>query len=232
MLKNGCFRIVVLEKTLESPMDSKEIKLVNPKGNQHRIFIGRTNAETEASVLRPPDAKSQLVGKTLMLGKTEGRRRRGTTGYDMVGQHHQLNGHEFEQTPGDVEGQGRLACCSSWGPKKSDTTEPLNNNNKSTNHLYRQNIKEIEVEKNCFSCEEGFTSLTSLIYNILLIPLFSGAHSLGNVLRDSTQKSHFLRSLTSKNSTLHSQSIDNLAEYGILDCNSSCLRILRELPIV
>ena len=75
---------MVLEKTLESPLDCKEIKLVNPKGNQHRIFIGRTNAETEASVLRPPDAKSQLVGKTLMLGKTEGRRRRGATGYDMV----------------------------------------------------------------------------------------------------------------------------------------------------
>ena len=79
---------MVLEKTLKSPVDSKEIKPVNPKGNQHGIFIGRTNAETEASILWPPDANSQLVGKTLMLGKIEGRRRRRSTGYDMAGQHH------------------------------------------------------------------------------------------------------------------------------------------------
>ena len=80
--KNGCFWIVMLEKTLESPVDSKEVKPVNPKGNQPRIFIGRTNAQTEASILWPPDAKSQLVGKTLMLGKIEGRRRRDDRGWD------------------------------------------------------------------------------------------------------------------------------------------------------
>ena len=123
MPKNGCFRIVVLEKTLESPVDSKEIKLVNPKGNQHRIFIGRTNAETEASVLWPPDVKSQLVGKTLMLGKTEGRRRRGATEDEMVGWHHRFNGREFEQTLGDSEGQRSLTCRSPWSCKESDMTE-------------------------------------------------------------------------------------------------------------
>ena len=74
-LKNGCFRTVVLEKTLESPLDSKEIKTVNHKGNQSWLFIGR--AEAEAPIIWPPDAKSQLIGNTLMLGKTEGRRRRG-----------------------------------------------------------------------------------------------------------------------------------------------------------
>ena len=77
MQKNQCFQIVVLEKTLESPLDCKEIKPVNPKGNQSLIFIGRTDAEAEVPLLWPPDAKSQLIGKTLTLGKIEGRKRRG-----------------------------------------------------------------------------------------------------------------------------------------------------------
>ena len=115
--QNWCFWTVVLEKTFESPLDSREIKSLNPKGNQPRTFVGRTDAETEYSLeglmLK---LKLQYFGhlmkrvnsleKTLMLGKIEGRRRRGLTKEGMVGWHHWLKGHESEQTPGDSEGQG------------------------------------------------------------------------------------------------------------------------------
>ena len=97
-LKNQCFWIVVLEKTLESPLGCKEIKPVNPKGNQSWIFIGRTEAEAEAPILRPSDAKNWLSGKDLMLWKDRSQEERGTTEDDMVGWHHQLDGHEPEQT--------------------------------------------------------------------------------------------------------------------------------------
>ena len=113
--KNVCVQIVVLEKTLESPLDSKEIKPVNHKGNQPWIFIGRTDVEAEALVLM---GTSWAIGKPLILGKIEGRRRRRW----QVGWYHRLNGHEFEQTLGDSEGQGSLACYSPWGCKGSDTT--------------------------------------------------------------------------------------------------------------
>ena len=108
-------------KTLETPLDRKEIKPVNPKGNQSWIFIGRTDAEAEAPILWPPDAKSQHWKKILMLGRIEGRRRRGQQD-EMVGWHHQLSGHEFKQTIGDHEGQGSLRWCSPQGCKESDTT--------------------------------------------------------------------------------------------------------------
>ena len=124
--KNWCFGIMVLEKTLESPLNCKEIKPVNLKGNQPWIFTGKTDAKAEAPILWPPDAKSNSLEKTLMLGKIEGRRRRGTTEDEMVGWHHWLNGHEFEQPLGDGEGQGSLACCSPWVRKEWDTTEQLN----------------------------------------------------------------------------------------------------------
>ena len=117
---------VVLEETLESPLNSKEIKAVNPKESQSWIFIGRTDAEAEAPILRPPDAKSQLIGKDPHAGKDWGQEEKGTTEDEMAGWHHQLNGHESEQTPGDSEGQRSLACCGSWGPKELDTTEQLN----------------------------------------------------------------------------------------------------------
>ena len=109
---------MVLEKTLESPLDCKEIKPVNPKGNQSWIFIGRTaaEAEAEAPVLWPPDVKSQLIGKDPDPGKDWGQEEKGATEDEMVGWHHRRNGHEFEQTPGDSEGQGSLVCCSPWGP--------------------------------------------------------------------------------------------------------------------
>ena len=106
--KNWCFRTVVLEKTLESPLDSKEIKLVNPKGNQPWIFFGRTDAEAEAPILCPPAAKSGFIGKDPDAGKDWRQEEKGTTEDEMVGWHHWLNGHEFEQAPGDSEGQGSL----------------------------------------------------------------------------------------------------------------------------
>ena len=113
---------------IESPLDCKEIKSVNLKGNQSWIFIGRTDAEAETPILWPPDAKSQLIRKDLMLGKIEGRRRRGQQRMRWLdGWHHQVNGHEFEQTPVDSEGQGSLTCCSPWSHKESDTTQQLNN---------------------------------------------------------------------------------------------------------
>ena len=117
----------VLEKTLKSPLDCKKIKLVSPKGDQSWIFIGRTNAEAEAPVHRPPDVKSQLIGKDLDAGKDWGQEEKGVTEDEMVGWHHWLNGHEFEQILWDGEGQGSLACCSPWGCEESDTTECLNN---------------------------------------------------------------------------------------------------------
>ena len=106
----------------------KEIKPVNPKGNQSWIFIGRTDVEAEAPILGPPDVKSQLTRKDPDAGKDWGQEERGTTENEMVGWHHRLNGYELEQTLRDYEGQGSLVCCSPWGCKESDTTEWLNNN--------------------------------------------------------------------------------------------------------
>ena len=128
--KNWCFWIVLLEKTPESPLDCKEIKPVNPKGNQPWIFTGRTVAEAEAPKLWPPDMKSQLIWKDPDAGKDSSQEEKGMTKDEMVGWLHWLSGHELEQAPGDGEGQGGLACCSPWGCKKLDTTEPLNNNKK------------------------------------------------------------------------------------------------------
>ena len=126
--KNWCFWTVILEKTLENPLDSKEIKPVNPKGNQPWISIGRTNAEAEAPTLWLADAKHQLIGKDPDARKDWGQEEKGATEDKMVGWHHQLNGHEFEQTLGVDEGQGSLAHSSSWGRKKLDMTQWLNNN--------------------------------------------------------------------------------------------------------
>ena len=118
----------MLEKTLESSLDSKEIKPVSPKRNQPWILTGRTEVEAEAPILWPPDVKSWLIGKDPDAGKDWGQEEKGMTEDEMVGWHHQLNGHKFEQTLGDRDGQGSLACCSPWGHKESDTTEQLNSN--------------------------------------------------------------------------------------------------------
>ena len=110
----------------ESLLDCKEIKPGNPKGDQSWIFTGGTDAEAEAPILWPPDLKSWLIGKAPDAGKDWRQKEKGMTEDKMVGWHHWLNGHEFEQAPGDGEGQG-LACCSPWGCKESDATEQLNN---------------------------------------------------------------------------------------------------------
>ena len=109
----------MLEKTLESPLDCKEIKPVNPKGNQTWIFIGRTDAEAETPRLRPPDAKNWLIRKDPDARKDWGQEEKGTTEDEMVGWHHRLDRHEFEQALGVGDGQGILACCSPWGHKES-----------------------------------------------------------------------------------------------------------------
>ena len=124
---NWCFQIVVLEKALEIPLDSKEIKPINLKRNQPRIFIGKTDAE--APLLWPPNATSWLIGKDPDAGKDSGQEKKGMTEEEMVGWHHRLKGHEFGQTQGDGEGQGSLECCSPWDGKESDTTFQLKNNN-------------------------------------------------------------------------------------------------------
>ena len=130
--KNCCFWTMVLEKTLESPLDSKEIQPVHPKGNSPKgnlfpIFIGRTDAEAEAPVLWPPDVKSWLIGKDSDAGKDWGQEEKGVIEDEMVGWHHWLNGHESEQTLRDSERQGSLARWCSWCHKESDTTWWMNN---------------------------------------------------------------------------------------------------------
>ena len=115
----------MLEKTLESHLDCKEIQEVNPKGNQSWIFTGRTDAEAETPVLWPPDVKNWLIEKDPDAGK-EWRQEKGTTEDEMVGWHHWLNGQEFEWAPGVGDEQESLACHSLWGRKELYTTEPLN----------------------------------------------------------------------------------------------------------
>jgi len=122
-VQNWCFWTVVLEKTLESPLDCKKIKPVNPKG-QSLIFTGRTDTEAETPILWPPDAKNWLIWKDPDAGK-DWRQEKGTTEDEMVGWHHWLDGHEFEQASGVGDGQGSLVYCSPWGHKESDTTERL-----------------------------------------------------------------------------------------------------------
>ena len=114
------------EVSLESPLESKEIKPVHPKGNQSWIFIGRTIAETETSVLWPPDTKNWLLGKDPDAEQDRRQEEKVMTENEIIGWHHWLDGHEFEQVPGDGNGQGSLACYSPWGGKELDTTERLN----------------------------------------------------------------------------------------------------------
>ena len=123
--KNWCFWTVVLEKTLESPLDCKEIQPVHPK-DQSWIFIGRTDAEAKTPILWPPDAKNGLIWKDPDAGKYWRWEEKGATEDEMVAWHHQLNGHEFEQTPGVGDGQGGLMWNSPSGHKELDTTECLN----------------------------------------------------------------------------------------------------------
>ena len=124
--KNWCFWTVALEKTLESPLDCKEIQPVHSEGDQPWVFFGRNDAKAEPPVLWPPHAKSWLIGKDSDAGRDWGQEEKGMTEDEMAGWHHQLDGREFEWTPGVGDGQGGLACCNSWGHKELNMTEWLN----------------------------------------------------------------------------------------------------------
>ena len=124
--KNWCFWTVVLEKSLESPLDCKEIQPVHPKGDQSWVFIGRTDAKAETPILWPPHVKSWLTGKDPDAGRDWGQEEKGMTEDEMAGWHHWLDGHEFEWTMGVGDGQGCLVWCDSWSHKESDTTQRLN----------------------------------------------------------------------------------------------------------
>ena len=138
--RNWCFWAVVLGKTLESPLDCKEIQLVHPKGNQSWIYIGTTDAEAETPILWPPNAKNWLIWKDSDAGKDWGQEEKGMTEDEMVGWHHPLDGHEFEQALGVRDGQGGLACCSPFGCRESNTTEWLNCTNPSSAFLSSPNL--------------------------------------------------------------------------------------------
>ena len=118
VLKNWSFWTVVLEKTLESPLDCKEIQPVHPKGDQSWVFIGRTDVEAETPILWPPDVKNWLIWKDPDSGKDWRQEEKGTTEGEIAQWHHRLNGHGFEKTLGVGDGQGGLACCSPWGRKE------------------------------------------------------------------------------------------------------------------
>ena len=133
--KNWCFWTVVLEKTLESPLDCKEIQTVHSKGNQPWVFIGRTDVENETPALAPWCEELTHL-KRPDVGKDWRQEEKGTTEDEMVGWHHWLNGHEFTQTLGVGDGQGGLACCGPWGCEESDMTEWLN-----WTELYLENIE-------------------------------------------------------------------------------------------
>ena len=124
--KNWCFWIVVLEKTLESPLDCKEMQPVHSEGDQPLVFFGRNDAKAETPVLWPPHAKCWLIGKDSDAGRDMGQKEKGMTEAEMAGWHHRLDGHEFEWTLGVGDGQRGLACCDSWGRKESNMTEWLN----------------------------------------------------------------------------------------------------------
>ena len=153
-LKNWCFWALVLEKTLESPLDCKEIKSVHPKGNQSWLFIGRTDAEVEAPILWTLNTKSWLIRKDPDAGKDWRQEKKGTTKDEMVGWHHRLNGHEFEQALGDGEGHGSLGCCSPWCRKELDMTEWQVSNKCSI--VVTQNCKDV------LHMELGFSNSKSL----------------------------------------------------------------------
>ena len=124
--KNWCFWTMMLEKTLESPLDCKEIQPVHPKGDLSSVFFGRNDVEAETPILWPPDVKSWLIGKDPDSGKDWGQEEKGKTEDEMVGWHHWLSGHGFGWTLGVDDGQRGLECCSSWGRKELDMTEWLN----------------------------------------------------------------------------------------------------------
>ena len=129
-LKSYLLLMLCWRRLLRVPWtDCKEVQPVHPKGDKSWVFIGRTDAEAETPVLWPPHVKSWFIGKDSDAGRDWRQEEKGTTEDEMVGWHHWLNGHEFEQALGDGEGQGSMVCCSPWGCKKLDMTQWLNNSN-------------------------------------------------------------------------------------------------------
>ena len=147
---------VVLKKTVESPLDNKEIKPVNLKGSQPWIFIGETDAE--APILWPPDVKNWLTGKDPEAGKDWGQEEKGATEDEMIAWHHWLNGCEFKQTPGDREGQGSLVCCSLRGCKESDTDWATKEQQKQHIYMTFYQIKKKQQQNTHFSSARGTLS--------------------------------------------------------------------------
>ena len=148
---------VVLEKTLESPLDCKEIQPVHSEGDQSCVFIGRNDAKAETPILWPPHGKNWLIGKDPDAGRDRGQEEKGTTEDEMVGWHHWLNGCEFEWTPGVGDGQGGLECCNSWSHKESDTTKWLNWTD------IRMNEKPFQHTHFGYTCENTHTTLKYLV---------------------------------------------------------------------
>ena len=151
---------MVLEETLESPLDCKELKPVNPKGNQSWIFIGRIDAEAETPILWPPDVEKWLIWKDPDTGKDWRQEKKGMADDEFVGWHHQLDGHEFEQAPTVGDGEGSLACCSPSGLKELDTTERLNWKKKNLRHL------KLMVLMLFYVWEDANSALTEIIHSI------------------------------------------------------------------
>ena len=150
---------VVLEKTLESPLDCKEIQPVHPKGDQSWAFIGRTDVEAETPILWPPNVKSWLIWKDPDAGKDWGQEEKGTMEDEMAGWHCQLNGHGFGWTPGVGDGQGGLVCCGSWGHKELDTTEQLNWTELKLRRMGKMINNAFEIKPKTFpSIHFGFTN--------------------------------------------------------------------------
>ena len=166
MLKNWCFWTVLLEKTPESPLDSKEIKPVNLKEDQLWIFTGGTDAEAEASVFWCSDVKRWLIGKVPDAGKDGGQKEKWVSEDKMAGWHHWCN--ELGQTSGDGEGEGDLACCSPWGHKELDTTGKLNNSNNRGKGISCQPVQEMpETRVQSLGqedpLEEGMATLSNIL---------------------------------------------------------------------
>ena len=143
--KKWCFLTVIFEKTLESPLDYREIQPVHPEEDQSWVFIGWSDVEAKAPVLWPPDAESWFIGKDPDAEKDWRQEEKGTTEDEMVGWHHWLNGHWFGWTLEVGDGQGGLVCCCSWGHKESDTTEQLNRTDLADSTY--QNVNETATEK-------------------------------------------------------------------------------------
>ena len=173
-VKNWWFWTVVLEKALESPFDCKEIQPVHPKENQSWIFIGRTDAEAETPVLRPPDTNNQLIGKDPDAGKDWRQEEKRTTVDEIVEWHHWLNGHEFEQALGVADGQGSLACYSPWGCKESTYLSDSTELNCQT--ISRPNV--LCIVKPCMPCSlstwNAFSYLVCLVYSALSFKMKDG----------------------------------------------------------